>query len=150
MVDTFKTKYEALEIPYPSDQGTLAGEWCLYFLSVYKAQLLNNLISAIDAQNAEMKVSYEAFIKEADAAITEKEAELAKWTGMKCVSEMNLEEALDAGLVGTTIKGIPHPDKPTFWPHLEVWCPSKPSNIYVEELKLIFVLCRPGRSTPRG
>ena len=118
MVDTFKTKYEALEIPYPSDQGTLAGEWCL---SVYKAQSsLNNLISAIDAQNAEMKVSYEAFIKEADAAITEKEGELAKWTGMKCVSEMNLEEALDAGLVGTTIKGIPHPDKPTFWPHLEV------------------------------
>merc|ERR1712079_273968 len=99
MVDTFKTKYEALEIPYPSDQGTLA---------------------AIDAQNAEMKVSYESFIKEADAAITEKEGELAKWTGMKCVSEMNLEEALDAGLVGTTIKGIPHPDKPTFWPHLEV------------------------------
>ena len=148
MVDTFKTKYEALEIPYPSDQGTLAGEWCL---SVYKAQTsLNNLISAIDAQNAEMKVSYEAFIKEADAAITEKEAELAKWTGMKCVSEMNLEEALDAGLVGTTIKGIPHPDKPTFWPHLEVRCPSKPSNIYVEELKLICVLCRPGMSTLRG
>ena len=111
---------------------------CLFI--IYKAQTsLNNLISAIDAQNAEMKVSYESFIKEADAAITEKEGELAKWTGMKCVSEMNLEEALDAGLVGTTIKGIPHPDKPTFWPHLEVRCPSKPSNIYVEH-KLIFVL----------
>ena len=77
-----------------------------------------------------MKVSYEAFIKEADAAITEKEGELAKWTGMKCVSEMNLEEALDAGLVGTTIKGIPHPDKPTFWPHLEVRCPCKASFQY--------------------
>ena len=95
-----------------------------------------------------MKVSYEAFIKEADAAITEKEGELAKWTGMKCVSEMNLEEALDAGLVGTTIKGIPHPDKPTFWPHLEVLsnlpilssksliiCPLQTWDEYAERLK---------------
>lgn len=39
---------------------------------------------------------------------------------MKPVEEMNLEEALDAGLIGTTIKGIPHPDVPSFWPHDEV------------------------------
>ena len=147
MVDTFKTKYEALEIPYPSDQGTLAGEWCS---SVCKGQTsLNNLISAIDAQNAEMKVSYESFIKEADAAITEKEGELAKWTGMKCVSEMNLEEALDAGLVGTTIKGIPHPDKPTFWPHLEVILYFLIYS-YTLAFILICVFCRPGMSTLRG
>ena len=46
--------------------------------------------------------------------------ELAKWEVMKPVEEMNLEEALDAGLIGTTIKGIPHPDVPSFWPHDEV------------------------------
>ena len=46
--------------------------------------------------------------------------ELAKWEAMKPVEEMNLEEALDAGLIGTTIKGIPHPDVPSFWPHEEV------------------------------
>ena len=39
---------------------------------------------------------------------------------MKPVEEMNLEEALDAGLIGTTIKGIPHPEVPSFWPHDEV------------------------------
>merc|ERR1712029_1018246 len=37
------------------------------------------------------------------------------------VEEMNLEEALDAGLIGTTIKGIAHPDVPSFWPHTETW-----------------------------
>ena len=26
MVDTFKTKYEALQIPYPSDGGAMKGE----------------------------------------------------------------------------------------------------------------------------
>ena len=39
---------------------------------------------------------------------------------MQPVEEMNLEEALDAGLIGTTIKGIAHPDVPSFWPHTEV------------------------------
>jgi len=40
---------------------------------------------------------------------------------MKPVEEMNLEEALDAGLIGTTIKGLVNPEVPSMWPHTETW-----------------------------
>ena len=39
---------------------------------------------------------------------------------MKPVEEMNREEALDAGLVGTVITGMVDPKVPSFWPHDEV------------------------------
>merc|ERR1712228_282321 len=100
MVDNFQAKYSALDIPYPSDQGTLA---------------------AIDAQGAEQKAAAAAFCAASKARIADLQAELVKWEAMKPVEEMNLEEALDAGLIGTTIKGIPHPDVPSFWPHEETW-----------------------------
>merc|ERR1719187_1635042 len=92
MVETFQQKYAALEIPYPSDQGALA---------------------AIDAQAVEQKA--------AAARIADIKTELAKWEAMQPVEEMNREEALDAGLIGTTITGIVHPDVPSFWPHDETW-----------------------------
>merc|ERR1719318_1419293 len=47
--------------------------------------------------------------------------ELAKWEAMKPVEEMNREELLDAGLVGTVITGVVDPKVPTFWPHDETW-----------------------------
>ena len=75
---------------------------------------------AIDAQAAEQKAAYEKFCVDSNTRIEGIKGELAKWEAMKPVEEMNLEEALDAGLIGTTIRGIPHPDKPTFWPHDEV------------------------------
>jgi len=100
MVDSFKTKYEALQVPYPSDQGT------------YKA---------LDDQAVAQKAAYEKFCGESEAKISGFKADLAKWEAMKPVEEMNLEEALDAGLIGTTIKGIPHPEVPSFWPHDETW-----------------------------
>jgi len=108
MVDTFQKQYSALQIPYPSDQGTF---------------------KAIDAQAAEQKAAYEKFCVDSNNRIEGIKGELAKWEAMKPVEEMNLEEALDAGLIGTTIRGIPHPDKPTFWPHDETW------EEYCERLK---------------
>merc|ERR1711981_1397821 len=100
MVDEFQAKYAALEIPYPSDQGTLA---------------------AIDAQAVEQKAAAAAFCEASKGRIAGLATELAKWEAMKPVEEMNLEEALDAGLIGTTITGIVHPDVPSFWPHDESW-----------------------------
>ena len=99
MVDTFKTKYEGLQIPYPSDGGAIA---------------------AIDAQAVAQKAAYEKFCGESEAKIASLTTDLAKWEAMKPVEDMNLEEALDAGLIGTVITGIAHPDKPSFWPHDEV------------------------------
>merc|ERR1712034_86912 len=100
MVDNFQKKYGALTIPYPSDQGTL---------------------KAIDDQAAEQKAAFTAFCAESNSRMGGIKAELAKWEAMKPVEEMNREEALDAGLIGTVIVGIPNPDVPSFWPHRESW-----------------------------
>ena len=72
------------------------------------------------AQAKEREAAYKQFCADSAKTITDIKTELAKWEAMKPVEEMNLEEALDAGLIGTTIKGIPHPDVPSFWPHDEV------------------------------
>eukprot|EP00091_Calanus_sinicus_P023253 TRINITY_DN774_c0_g1_i5.p1 TRINITY_DN774_c0_g1~~TRINITY_DN774_c0_g1_i5.p1 ORF type:complete len:179 (-),score=72.77 TRINITY_DN774_c0_g1_i5:137-673(-) len=110
MVDTFQAKYAALNIPYPSDQGSLA---------------------AIDAQAVEQKAAAAAFCAASAARIAGLKEELAKWEAMQPVEEMNREEALDAGLIGTTISGIVHPDVPSFWPHTETW------DEYVARLKTL-------------
>ena len=115
MVDNFQKKYEALTIPYPSDQGSLKGKIVCIF--IHHAVIDR---TAIDDQAAEQKAAFTAFCAESNSRIGELKVELAKWEAMKPVEEMNLEEALDAGLVGTVIKGIPHPDHPSFWPHQEV------------------------------
>ena len=57
MVDDFQSKYGALSIAYPGDQGTLA---------------------AIDAQSVEAKASAAAFCAESTARIGEIKVELAK------------------------------------------------------------------------
>merc|ERR1712029_415016 len=72
MVDNFQKKYEALTIPYPSDQGSL---------------------KAIDDQAAEQKAAFTAFCADSNSRIGELKVELAKWEAMKPVEEMNLEEA---------------------------------------------------------
>jgi len=96
MVDNFEKSYAALTIPYPSDQGTIA---------------------AIDAQGAEIKVAYTKFCADSNARIAGYTEELAKWEAMKPVEEMNLEEALDAGLT----KFVVDPAAGTAWPHNETW-----------------------------
>ena len=118
MVESFETKYKALQVPYPSDQGSLQGEsylGCFYFL-----YFTTKNISAIEDQAKEQEAAYKQFCADSSKNIADIKVELAKWEAMKPVEEMNLEEALDAGLIGTTIKGIPHPDVPSFWPHEEV------------------------------
>jgi len=100
MVDNFAAKYAALDIAYPSDQGSLA---------------------AIDAQAAEQKAAVAEFTAASNARIEGIKADLAKWEAMKPVEEMNREEALDAGLVGTVITGMVDPNVPSFWPHNETW-----------------------------
>jgi len=96
MVDTFETKYKALAIPYPGDQGKL-GE--------------------IDAQAAQQKTRHTAWLSESNARIAGFNAELAKWESMMPVEDMNLEEALDAGLTQFVID----PAAGTVFPHDESW-----------------------------
>ena len=82
--------------------------------------MYNTYLPAIDAQAKEQEAAYKQFCADSVKNIADIKTELAKWEAMKPVEEMNLEEALDAGLIGTTIKGIPHPEVPSFWPHDEV------------------------------
>eukprot|EP00088_Acartia_fossae_P055057 TRINITY_DN6390_c0_g1_i1.p2 TRINITY_DN6390_c0_g1~~TRINITY_DN6390_c0_g1_i1.p2 ORF type:complete len:178 (+),score=66.74 TRINITY_DN6390_c0_g1_i1:34-567(+) len=96
MVDSFAEKYGALNVPYPSDQGRLA---------------------EIDAQAAQEKARYTAYIAESNAKIAGYSAELAKWEAMMPVEEMNLEEALDAGLTQFVID----PAAETAFPHDQTW-----------------------------
>nr|ALS04915.1 mitochondrial ATP synthase subunit d [Pseudodiaptomus poplesia] len=104
MVDNFESKYKGLQIPYPSDQGKLA---------------------EIDAQASEQKTRYAQFVNESKGRIAASLAELAKWEAMMPVEEMNLEEALDAGLTDFAID----PEQPTFYPHNETW------ESYIDRLK---------------
>ena len=99
MVDNFQKKYAALQIPYPSDNGA---------------------IKAIEDQAAEQKAAYNQFVAESNKAIEALKAEMSTFEAMKPVEEMNIEEALDAGLIGNQITGVPNPDVPSFWPHDEV------------------------------
>merc|ERR1719225_649621 len=61
------------------------------------------------------------FTADSNARIEGIKADLAKWEAMKPVEEMNREEALEAGLVGTVITGMVDPKVPSFWPHNETW-----------------------------
>ena len=99
MVDNFQKKYAALQIPYPSDNGAF---------------------KAIEDQAAEQKAAYNQFVAESNTAIEALKAEMSTFEAMKPVEEMNIEEALDAGLIGNQITGVPNPDVPSFWPHDEV------------------------------
>merc|ERR1712058_171187 len=98
MVDNFQKKYAALQIPYPSDNGAF---------------------KAIDERATEQKAAYNQFVVESNAAIEALKTEMATFEAMKPVEEMNIEEALDAGLIGNQITGMYNPDKPSFWPHDE-------------------------------
>ena len=76
MVDDFQKKYDALKIPYPQDSYT----------------------SAIDSEASSLKAGYTKFVEQSQTRIVGIKAEQAKWEAMMPIEEMNMEEALDAGL----------------------------------------------------
>jgi len=96
MVDNFEASYGALSIPYPGDQGKLA---------------------EIQAQSDKQKQAYTEFVSASNSRIAGYQAELAKWEAMMPVEEMNLEEALDAGLTDYVID----PTVPSLFPHDVTW-----------------------------
>merc|ERR1712088_201768 len=67
LVNDFKTKYEALDVPYPKD----------------------TLAASIEAQGAAAKADYEKFVKESGARAVSFKDEMAKWSAMLPPSEMN-------------------------------------------------------------
>merc|ERR1712039_750634 len=76
MVDDFQKKYDALKIPYPQDSYT----------------------SAIDSEASSLKAAYTKFVEQSQTRIVGIKAEQAKWENMMPIEEMNLEEAIEAGL----------------------------------------------------
>jgi len=90
MVDDFEKKYTSLKVPYPQD----------------------TLSSKIDVQAKEEQAKYEKFVVQSKTRIEGINEELAKWSAMMPVEEMNLEEALEV---------VPHlvidRKNPSFWPH---------------------------------
>jgi len=96
MVDNFEKQYKALDVPYPGDQGKL---------------------KEIDAQAVQQKAAYTQFVADSKSRIAGFNTELAKWEAMMPVEEMNLEEALDAGLTQFVID----PSVPSLFPHDQTW-----------------------------
>ena len=99
MVDDFQKKYEALKIPYPQDKYT----------------------SSIESEGASLKSEYVKFVDESKARIVGIQKDQAKWEAMMPIEEMNLEEALDAGLTKYVVDVNVPDDQKSFWPHEETY-----------------------------
>ena len=99
MVDDFQKKYDALKIPYPQDSYT----------------------SAIDSEASSLKAAYTKFVEQSQTRIVGIKAEQAKWEAMMPIEEMNLEEALDAGLTKYVVDVNVPDDQKSFWPHEETY-----------------------------
>ena len=100
MVDDFQKKYDALKIPYPQDTYT----------------------SSIDSEASSLKADYAKFVDESKKRIVGIQQEQAKWEAMMPVEEMNLEEALDAGLTQYVVDvNKANEDDMTLWPHDETY-----------------------------
>merc|ERR1712027_217907 len=88
MVDDFQKKYDALKIPYPQD-----------------------------TEASSLKADYAKFVDESKKRIVGIQQEQAKWEAMMPVEEMNLEEALDAGLTQYVVDvNKANEDDMTLWP----------------------------------
>ena len=99
MVDDFQKKYDALKIPYPQDKYT----------------------SSIESEGASLKSEYVKFVDESKARIVGIQKDQAKWEAMMPIEEMNLEEALDAGLTKYVVDVNVPDDQKSFWPHEETY-----------------------------
>merc|ERR1712126_224917 len=91
LVNDFKTKYEALDVPYPKD----------------------TLAASIEAQGAAAKADYEKFVKESGARAVSFKDEMAKWSAMLPPSEMNREEGMQAL---PHLVPCHQPNSPSFYP----------------------------------
>ena len=100
MVDDFQKKYDALKIPYPQDTYT----------------------SSIESEAGSLKAEYAKFVDESKSRIVGIQKDQAKWEALMPVEEMNLEEALDAGLTKYVVDvNQDNEDNMTFWPHDETY-----------------------------
>merc|ERR1712066_120709 len=100
MVDDFQKKYDALKIPYPQDTYT----------------------SSIESESGSLKAEYAKFVDESKSRIVGIQKDQAKWEALMPVEEMNLEEALDAGLTKYVVDvNQANEDNMTFWPHDETY-----------------------------
>jgi len=114
MVEDFQKKYEGLAIPYPAD----------------------TMSAAIDAEAAQLKANYEAFVVESKAKIEKIKTDMAAWENMKPIEHMTCEEVLaypqlaDHPVIQAHIQ---NPDRPRHrqletyydeWVH-EGWFPSQ-------------------------
>merc|ERR1712154_596214 len=89
-----------LKIPYPQDTYT----------------------SSIDSEASSLKADYAKFVDESKKRIVGIQQEQAKWEAMMPVEEMNLEEALDAGLTQYVVDvNKANEDDMTLWPHDETY-----------------------------
>ncbi|KDR17560.1 ATP synthase subunit d, mitochondrial [Zootermopsis nevadensis] len=91
MVDDFRKKYEALNIPYPSD----------------------NVTPQIDQQEKEALKEVQEFVKQSDARIAGYEAEIARLKSLLPFEQMTMEDFKDA----YPDLALDPLNKPTFWPH---------------------------------
>ncbi|XP_050301499.1 ATP synthase subunit d, mitochondrial [Anthonomus grandis grandis] len=91
MVDEFKNKYSALNIPFPPD----------------------NVSGQIDAQEKAIKADIEKFKAESNARIENYKKELAHIAGLLPYDQMTMEDYRDA----YPAEALDPINKPTFWPH---------------------------------
>merc|ERR1712241_345218 len=114
MVDDFQKKYDALKIPYPQDTYT----------------------SSIESEATSLKADYAKFVDESKTRIVGIQKDQAKWEAMMPVEEMNLEEALDAGLTKYVVDvNKENEEDMTFWPHDETYGEwKKRFEIYSKEV----------------
>lgn len=91
MVDDFRKKYEALNIPYPSD----------------------NVTPQIEQQEREALKEVQGFIKQSNTRIAGYETEVARLKSLLPFEQMTMEDFKDA----YPDLALDPLNKPTFWPH---------------------------------
>ncbi|XP_011869541.1 PREDICTED: ATP synthase subunit d, mitochondrial-like [Vollenhovia emeryi] len=90
LVDKFQKEYESFKVPYPADKYT----------------------SDIEAQEKEMLVQIEEFIKSSNQRISDANKEMERIKSLLPFSEMTMEDFRDA-----YPELAINPDNPTIWPH---------------------------------
>ncbi|XP_024877425.1 ATP synthase subunit d, mitochondrial-like [Temnothorax curvispinosus] len=91
LVDKFQKEYESFKVPYPVDKYT----------------------SEVEAQEKEIHVKIEDFIKESNQRIATATKEIDRIKSLLPFSEMTMEDFRDS-----YPEHAINPDKPTVWPHI--------------------------------
>ncbi|XP_071578061.1 ATP synthase subunit d, mitochondrial [Temnothorax nylanderi] len=90
LVDKFQKEYESFKVPYPADKYT----------------------SEVEAQEKEILIKIEDFIKESNRRIATATEEIDRVKSLLPFSEMTMEDFRDC-----YPEHAINPDKPTVWPH---------------------------------